>query len=118
MGWTHGTNTKSTSPSIRKKKGTVVPAEGQHQNGLSESLVKPMKRSIKQKIGENVLSFAELQTAIFEIANIINSRPIGIVLGSNPEQPPPIIPLLHLAKFELYLSFHKEQVMTIGDLRG
>ena len=53
----------------KRIKWTVVPAEGQHQNGLSESLVKSVKRSIKHKIGENVLSFAELQTAMFEIAD-------------------------------------------------
>ena len=54
-------------------KWTVFPAEGQHQNGLSESLVKSVQRSIKHKIGKNVLSFSELQTALLEIANIINS---------------------------------------------
>ena len=76
----------------RRIRWTVVPAEGQHQNGLSESLVKSVKHSILHKIGGNVLSYAELQTALFEIANIINSRPIGIVSGSDPEQPTPITP--------------------------
>ena len=33
-----------------------------------------------------------MQTAFFEIANIINSRPIGIVSGSDPEFPSPITP--------------------------
>ena len=73
-------------------KWTVVPAEGQHQNGLSESLVKSVKRSIKHKIGKNVLAFSERQTAEFESANIINTCPSGIVSGSDPEQPTPITP--------------------------
>ena len=73
-------------------KWTVVPAEGQHQNGLSESLVKSTKRSIMHKIGGNTLTFAELQTVLYEIANIINSRPIGIFTGSDPEQPRAITP--------------------------
>ena len=43
-----------------KIKWSMVPAEGQHQNGLSESLVKSIKRSIKHVIGESILSFSEL----------------------------------------------------------
>ena len=73
-------------------KWTVVPAEGQHQNGLSESLVKSVKHSLQHKIGESVLTFGELLTVLLEVANIINSRPIGIVSGSDPEQPTPLTP--------------------------
>ena len=70
----------------------LAPAEGQHQNGLSESLVKLTKRSIQHKITGNVLTFSELQTVLFEISNIINSRPIGVMTGSDPECPSPITP--------------------------
>ena len=74
-------------------KWTLAPAEGQHQNGLSESLIKSVKRSIKHKITANhVLTFSQLQMVLFEIANIINSRPIGIITGSDPEAPDPITP--------------------------
>ena len=75
-----------------KIKWTLAPAEGQHQNGLSESLVKLTKRSIQHKISGNVLTFGQLQTTLFDIANIINSRPIGIVSGSDPSCPAPITP--------------------------
>ena len=75
-----------------KIKWTVVPAEGQHQNGLSESLVKSIKKSIEHTIGENILTFSELQLAFFEIANIINSRPLGVVPGSDADDPTPITP--------------------------
>ena len=70
----------------------LAPAEGQHQNGLSESLVKLTKRSIQHKIAGNILTFSQLQTVLFEICNIINSRPIGIITGSDPECPSPITP--------------------------
>ena len=73
-------------------KWTIVPAEGQHQNGLSESLIKSVKRSIKHVIGDNVLSFSELQLAFFEIADIINSRPLGIKPGSDSDDLTPITP--------------------------
>ena len=70
----------------------MAPAEGQHQNGLSEALVKLTKRSIQQKITCNILRFGQLQTVLIEIANIINSRPIGIISGSDPTCPSPITP--------------------------
>ena len=68
-----------------------VPAEGQHMNGLSESLIRSVKRSIQHVIGNNILSCQELQTAFFEIANILNSRPIGIK-SSDPEYPQALTP--------------------------
>ena len=75
-----------------KVKWTVVPAEGQHQNGLTESLIKSVKRSLHHVVGENTLTFSELQLAFFEIANILNSRPLGIVPGSDSDDPTPITP--------------------------
>ena len=77
----------------RQIKWTLAPAEGPHQNGLSEALIRSVKRSIKHKITKNnILSFSQLQTVFYEVANIINSRPIGIISGSDPEQPSPITP--------------------------
>ena len=73
-------------------KWTLTPAEGQHQNGLSESLIKLTKRTIKHKITGNVLSALQLQTAFYEIATIINSRPISVDSGSDPDCPSPITP--------------------------
>ena len=43
-----------------KIKWTVVPAEGQYQNGLSKSMIKCTKRTIIRMIGECVLTFSEL----------------------------------------------------------
>ena len=68
----------------------VASVKGQHQNGLSESLVKLTKPSIQQKITGNILTFSQLQTVLFEIANIINSCHIGIISGSDPACPSPI----------------------------
>ena len=69
-----------------------VPAEGQHMNGLSESLIRSVKRSIHHVIGDNILTFSELQVAFFEIANIINSRPIGVTPTNDPEFPQALTP--------------------------
>ena len=77
----------------RQIKWTLAPAEGPHQNGLSEAMIRSVKRSIKHKITINIiLTFSQLQTVLFEVANIINSRPLGIVSGSDPEQPSTITP--------------------------
>ena len=75
-----------------KIKWYVAPAEGQHRNGASEALIKSIKQTLSHVIGETVLTFAGLQTVFYEVANIVNSRPIGIVSGSDPVQPSPITP--------------------------
>lgn len=51
------------------------------QNGACESLIKSMKRLLGISVGENVLSFGELQTVLFEVANLLNERPIGMKPG-------------------------------------
>ena len=76
----------------RKIKWTLAPAEGQHQNGASEALIKSTKRTIKHTVGNHVCTALELQTVFYEIANIINSRPLGITSGSDPSNPTPITP--------------------------
>ena len=73
-------------------KWTLAPAEDQHQNGPSESLIKSVKRTIKHKIGCQILTFSQLQMIFFESANIINSRPTGIITGSDPTQPKAVTP--------------------------
>ena len=52
-------------------------ADAPWQNGVSEALVKSVKRAIAAAIHESILTFSELQTVLFEIANLINERPIG-----------------------------------------
>ena len=52
-------------------------ADAPWQNGISEALIKSVKRAITLAIGESVMTFSELQTVCFEAANLINERPIG-----------------------------------------
>ena len=40
--------------------------------------MKSVKRSIKVGVGDQVLSFPEIQTVLYEAANIVNERPIGV----------------------------------------
>lgn len=58
-------------------------ADAPWQNGCTESLIRLVKRGISISIGNKVLSYADLQTVMFEIANLINQRPIGIKPGSD-----------------------------------
>ena len=52
-------------------------ADAPWQKGCSEALVKSVKGSLSQMIDKQVVSYSELQTVMFEMANIINERPIG-----------------------------------------
>ena len=52
-------------------------ADAPWQNGCVEALIKSCKKGLDHAIGERCLTFSELQTVTFEIANLLNERPIG-----------------------------------------
>ncbi|XP_068756918.1 uncharacterized protein [Montipora capricornis] len=58
-------------------KWDFAPADTPWQNGVSEALVKSVKRAITAAISDHVMTFSELQTVCFEVANLVNERPIG-----------------------------------------
>ena len=53
-------------------------ANAPFQNGCSESLIRLVKRGLLMSIGNNILSFNELLTTLYEVANLLNERPIGM----------------------------------------
>ena len=53
------------------------PADAPWYNGTSEALIRSIKRGLNIAIGDNIMTFSELQTACFEVGNLINERPIG-----------------------------------------
>lgn len=54
-----------------------TPADAPWKNRVTEALIRSVKRAIEFSVGENALTFSELQTVLFEIANLLNERPIG-----------------------------------------
>jgi len=54
-----------------------TPADAPWRNGITEALVKSVKKGLTVAIGDNVMTFSELQTVCFEAANLVNERPIG-----------------------------------------
>ena len=56
-------------------------ADAPWQNAICEALIKSLKRLLMIAVVENVLSFSELQTVMFEVANLLNERPIGLKPG-------------------------------------
>ena len=52
-------------------------ADAPWQNGCSESLIPACKRAIHNAIGEQILTFSELLTVMYECANLGNERPVG-----------------------------------------
>ena len=52
-------------------------ADAPWQNGCAESLISACKKAIRNAIGEQVLTFSELMTVMYECAELGNERPIG-----------------------------------------
>ena len=75
---------------VRKNATTnweFCPVGSQHRNGLSESLVKVLKRSLHHALKpDTVLRYSELVTLLAKIAYAINSRPIGLSSTSQDSQ--------------------------------
>ncbi|XP_062586321.1 uncharacterized protein LOC134247947 [Saccostrea cucullata] len=55
----------------------IKSADAPWENGCSESLIKSVNRCLQIAVGDSILTFSELQTVLFEAANLINERPIG-----------------------------------------
>ena len=56
---------------------SFCPPDAKWQNGSTEALVKSIKRAMKCVMGNQVFSFSEVQTVIYEAAQLVNQRPIG-----------------------------------------
>ena len=46
-------------------------------NGVTEALVKSVKKALNTAIGSQVMRFSELQTVLYEASQLVNQRPIG-----------------------------------------
>ena len=57
---------------------TTKSADSPWENGCSEALIKSVKRCLSSSIGSNVLTFSEMQTVLYDIADLLNDRPIGL----------------------------------------
>ena len=63
-----------------------VMANSQHQNGVSEIMVKLAKsvlKSLMKSLGAQILSLNELNTLLAEAAQLVNERPIGLKPNEN-----------------------------------
>ena len=71
-----------------------VPPQGQHMNGVTESLIRSTKNLLKQSLDGKRLTFVETQTVMHETAQLLNSRPLGVYSrpGSDPLDGGPITP--------------------------
>ena len=69
----------------------LEPPEGSHFGGVFESLIKVAKKSLKAIVGNSGLNYDELQTALKEVAALMNSRPLGYE-GTDPRDKPVLTP--------------------------
>ena len=60
-------------------KWSFGPADSPWYQGTAESLIKSVKRSIRFAINNQRLSFSELSALFYEVANLMNERPIGLL---------------------------------------
>ena len=58
------------------------PPEAPWYNGCCEALIRSVKKCIHHAIGQNKLTFTEIQTVFYECANVVNERPIGATPSS------------------------------------
>ena len=56
----------------------IRPANSPWRQGKSEVSIKIVKRLLKIAMGESKLTTSDLQTVLFEVANLCNERPVGI----------------------------------------
>ena len=59
-------------------------ADAPWENGCCEALIRLAKRALLIAIGDSVLTFGEMQTVLYEVANLLNERPIGRKPGADP----------------------------------
>ena len=58
------------------------PADSPWYQGTAESLIKSVKRSIRFAINNQRLSFSEMSSLFYEVANLLNERPIALLHAS------------------------------------
>ena len=85
--WRHGWNDDQLVRfgAERSLEWRTVSASSQHQNGVTEiliKLVKGVKKSILCAMGDTRLTLNEMNTLMLEITNLINERPIGVLPNS------------------------------------
>ena len=68
----------ATSTSSQGTKWEFAPAGGQWRNGVAEAFVKKFKLSFYHLYKNTSFNYAELNTAIKRISNILNDRPVSV----------------------------------------
>jgi hypothetical protein len=77
----------------KKTTWKVVPVGAQHHNGLAERLIGMAKLCLEQVLHGKICTFGEMTTMLKEVEYMLNSRPLAVKPGSDPEEMGPITPL-------------------------
>ena len=70
----------------------LVPNKGQHMNGLSESLIRWCKKILKPMLNSQRFTISEVQTVLYQVAEIMNSRPLSKRPNVDPLDGGPVTP--------------------------
>ena len=60
-----------------KLESSFYPADAPWINGVTKALVKSTKKVLNAAVGDQIMDFSELQTVMYEAAQIVNQRLIG-----------------------------------------
>ena len=72
----------------------LIPVGSPHHNGLPESMVKALKKSLVQTLHPGlILTYDELVTLLARISSSVNSRPLGLGQKSSSDQQEDLLPL-------------------------
>ncbi|XP_059049420.1 uncharacterized protein LOC131844524 [Achroia grisella] len=69
-----------------------IPPHAPNFGGLWEAAVRSTKFHLKRVIGESTLTYEEMSTLLSQIEACLNSRPMTIINGNDPEEPMPLTP--------------------------
>ena len=58
-------------------------ADASWENGCAEALIRLIKRALTLSIDSRIVTINVLQTALFDVATLLNDRPIGIKSSSD-----------------------------------
>nr|XP_049702858.1 uncharacterized protein LOC126055941 [Helicoverpa armigera] len=93
----------------RRIKWKMIPPRSPHFGGMWEANIKTLKTHLYRVIGDQLLTYEELQTVLIQIECIMNSRPLS-VLSSDPH--PEVITPAH------FLMSTPLQYLPAADLSG
>ena len=83
--WSESAETITSTSAEKGLEWKFSPPDSPWRNGAVESMVKICKKAIRFSMNEQRLSPSEFSCVLYEVANLMNERPLGTIPGSDSE---------------------------------